>query len=61
MGWLTEEQRNEQGHSQGRMVTGELARLAMGLPHEREDGPDGEWIPGSRPVYRMVPAPTPAA
>jgi DNA segregation ATPase FtsK/SpoIIIE-like protein len=57
MGWLTEEQRNEQGHTQGRMVTDELARLAMGLPHEREDGPDGEWIPRPRPVYQMAPAP----
>jgi hypothetical protein len=57
MGWLTEEQRNEQGHTRGRMVTDELARLAMGLPHECEDESDGTWIPGSRPVYRMVPAP----
>jgi hypothetical protein len=57
MGWLTEEQRNEHGHTQGRMVTDELARLAMGLPREREGEPDGEWILGSRPAYRLVPAP----
>jgi DNA segregation ATPase FtsK/SpoIIIE-like protein len=57
MGWLTEEQRNEQGHAQGRMVTDALARLAMGLPHGREDGSEGECILGSRPAYRLVPAP----
>jgi hypothetical protein len=44
-GWLTPEQRNEQGYTQGRMVTDELAWLAMDQPRGRATGSMMAWAP----------------